>query len=109
MKALIPSGHHALALLAALAVIGAIAWVALFGNPQRAFVQLVHSCTERACGDYTLLDCDSVGGGSLYVYARADGRFLADCDTSNAARFTSQPLCSKVFESLKACPASATK
>ena len=100
-----PSGHRALALLAALAVIGAIASVALFGNPQRAFVQLVHSCTERACGDYALLDCDSAGGGSLYVYARVDGKFLADCDTSNAARFTSQPLCSKVFETLKNCPA----
>ena len=99
-----PSGHRALAMLSALAVIGAIAWVALFGNPQRAFVQLVHSCTERACGEYALLDCDATGGGSLYVYARDGGNFLADCDTSNAARFTSQPLCSKVFETLKACP-----
>ena len=103
-----PSGHRALALLAALVVISVIVCIALFGNHQRAFVQLVHSCTERACGDYTLLDCDSAGGGSLYVYARADGRFLADCDTSNAARFTSQPLCSKVFETLKACPGDKT-
>lgn len=95
----------ALAFLAAVAVTGAIVYIALFGNPQRTFLQLVHSCTERACGDHLLLDCDSAGGGSLYVYARADGKFLADCDTSNAARFTSQPLCSKVFETLKSCPA----
>ena len=95
----------ALAFVAAVAVIGAIVYIALFGNPQRAFVQLVHSCSERACGEYALLDCDSAGGGSLYVYARADGRFLADCDTANAVRFTSQPICSKVFETLKACPA----
>ena len=95
----------ALAFLGAVAVIGAIVYIALFGNHQPALVQLVHSCTERSCGEYALLDCDSASGGSLYVYARADGRFLADCDTSNAARFTSQPLCSKFFETLKSCPA----
>jgi len=95
----------ALAFLGAVAVIGAIVYIALFGNHQPALVQLVHSCMKRSCGEYALLDCDSAGGGSLYVYARADGRFLADCDTSNAARFTSQPLCSKVFETLKSCPA----
>ena len=95
----------ALAFLGAVAVIGAIVYIALFGNHQPALVQLVHSCTERSCGEYALLDCDSTSGGSLYVYAHADGHFLADCDTSNAARFTSQPLCSKVFETLKSCPA----
>jgi hypothetical protein len=99
---------NTLAFLAAVAVIGAIVYIALYGNHQPALVQLVHSCTERTCGEYTLLDCDSAGGGSLYVYARADGRFLADCDTSNAARFTSQPICSKVFETLKACPGDKT-
>ena len=93
----------ALAFLGAVAVIGAIVYIALFGNHQPALVQLVHSCTERSCGEYALLDCDSAGGGSLYVYTGADGRFLADCDTSNAARFTSQPLCSKVFDALKSC------
>jgi len=86
-----------------------IVYIALFGNHQPALVQLVHTCTERSCGEYALLDCDSAGGGSLYVYARADGRFLADCETSNAARFTSQPLCSKVFEALKSCPAENRK
>jgi hypothetical protein len=98
-----PFLKSAFALLAAAAVITVIAYAALYGNHQPAFVQLVHSCTERSCGDYDLLDCDSAGGGSLYVYARADKRFLADCDTANAARFTSQPLCSKVFEALKSC------
>ena len=96
-------------MLAALAVIGTVAGVALLGNRPRAFVQLVHACSERSCGDYALLDCDAAAGGSLYVYARTDGRFLADCDTSDAARFSSQPLCSQVFASLKACPAHPTR
>ena len=105
----LPSRNKVLAFLAALTVIAAIAFVALHGNRQPAFVQLVHSCEERSCGDYAMLDCDATGGGSLYVYARADGRFLADCDTSNAAQFTGQPLCSTVFEALKSCPANKTK
>ena len=99
----------ALAFLAAVAIIAVIGYVALFGNRQPAVVQLVHSCTERACNAYILLDCDSAGGGSLYVYARADGRFLADCDTSNAAQFTSQPLCSKIFEAMKSSPGTNSK
>jgi len=103
------SRNNVLAFLAALTVIAAIAFAALHGNRQPAFVQLVHSCQERSCGDYAMLDCDATGGGSLYVYARADGHFLADCDTSNAAQFTGQPLCSKVFEALKSCPANKTK
>jgi hypothetical protein len=101
----LPSRTKLFALLAAIALIAGIAGIALYGNRQPALVQLVHSCHERVCGEYALLDCDAAGGGSLYVYARADRRFLADCDTSNAARFTSQPVCSKVFETLKACPA----
>ncbi len=104
-----PSRNKVLAFLAALTVIAAIAFVALQGNRQPALVQLVHSCAERACGDYAMLDCDAAAGGSLYVYARADGHFLADCDTSNAAQFTGQPLCSKVFEALKSCPANKAK
>ncbi len=93
------------AFFCAVAVTAAIAYVALFGNHQPAVIQLVHSCSERACGEYKLLDCDSATGGSLYVYARGDGRFLADCDTSNAMQFTSQPLCSTVFSTLKSCAA----
>jgi hypothetical protein len=104
-----PFKKNALAFLAAIAVISAIGFAALYGNHQPALVQLVHSCQERTCGDYALLDCDSAGGGSLYVYARDDGRFLADCDTSNAAQFTSQPLCSKIFETIKSCPANKEK
>jgi hypothetical protein len=100
---------RAFAFLAAVAVIAAIAYAALYGNYQPALVQLVHSCKELTCGEYALLDCDSTGGGSLYVYARADKRFLADCDTSNAAQFNSQPLCSKIFESMKSCPADKPK
>jgi hypothetical protein len=99
----LPSRNNVLAFLAAMTVIAVMAFVALHGNRQPAFVQLVHSCEERSCGDYALLDCDAAGGGSLYVYARADGRFLADCDTSNAAQFNSQPLCSKIFEMMKSC------
>ncbi len=100
-----PSRTNMLASLAALAVIGAIAGIALYGNHRPAFIRLVHACEERVCGEYALLDCDSAGGGSLYVYARADLRFLADCETANAARFSSQPLCSQVFATLKSCPA----
>jgi hypothetical protein len=99
----------ALAFLAAVAVIAVIACLALYGNHEATVVQLVHSCKALTCGDHALLDCDSTSGGSLYVYARADGRFLADCDASNATQFNSQPLCSKVFEALKSCPANKTK
>jgi len=99
----------ALAFLAAIAIIAAVGYVALFGNHQPAVIQLVHSCEERTCGDHVLLDCDSAAGGSLYVYARADGRFLADCDTSNAAQFNSQPLCSTIFATLKSCPRTRTR
>ena len=93
-----------LALIAALALIAGFGGIALYGNRQPALIQLVHACTERVCGEYTMLDCDAAGGGSLYVYARADRRFLADCDTANAARFSSQPLCSQVFKTLRSCP-----
>jgi hypothetical protein len=82
-----------------------VAFVALYGNHQPAVIQLVRSCAERLCGEYTLLDCESAGGGPLYVYARASGRFLADCETSNAAKLKGQPLCSKIFDAMKSCPA----
>jgi hypothetical protein len=91
--------------MASAAILAAVACLALYGNREPALVQLVHSCEERICGEHILLDCDSASGGSLYVYARADRRFLADCDTTDAARFTGQPLCSKVFETLKSCAA----
>jgi hypothetical protein len=97
--------NKALAFLATAAIITVIAFVALYGNRQPAVIQLVSSCEERLCGDYAFLDCDSTGGGSLYVYASADRRFLADCDASSPARLNSQPLCAKVFEALKSCPA----
>lgn len=95
----------ALALLAAVTVIGAIVAIALFGNPQHAAVQPVQSCSERVCGEYALLDCNATGGGWLTVYTQPEGRFLAECDASNPARLSSQPLCAKVFEALKSCPA----
>jgi hypothetical protein len=95
----------ALALLATAAIIAVVAFVALYGNHQPAVIQLVRSCEERLCGEYALLDCESAGGGPLYVYARVTGRFLADCETSNAAKLSGQPLCSKIFEAMKSCPA----
>lgn len=96
--------RRALALLAAAAVIASIAYVALFGNRRPAVAQPAQLCKESVCGEYALLDCNAAAGGSLYVYTQPDRQFLADCDTSNAAQFTSQPLCSKIFETMKSCP-----